>query len=33
MPEGWVRMLMDRTAFPYTQLYPADISGGTLSGV
>ena len=28
MPEGWVRMLMDRNAFPYTQLYPADIASG-----
>jgi hypothetical protein len=31
MPEGWVRMLMDRDAFPYTRLYPADVVSGTLA--
>ena len=31
MPEGWVRMLMDRNAFPYTQLYARDIVSGTLT--
>jgi hypothetical protein len=32
MPEGWVRMRLDRTGFPYTQLYKEDISGGALTG-
>ncbi len=32
MPEGWVRMRLDRTGFPYTRLYKEDISGGALSG-
>jgi Zinc carboxypeptidase len=32
MPEGWVRMLMDRTGFPYTRLYPLDVANGDLSG-
>ena len=33
MPEGWVRMLMDRDEFPYTRLYPADIAEGKLKGL
>ena len=32
MPEGWVRMLMDRDGFPYTRLYPLDVANGDLSG-
>jgi hypothetical protein len=32
MPEGWVRMLMDRNSFPYTRLYPSDVVSGTLAG-
>jgi len=32
MPEGWVRMRLDRTGFPYTRLYKNDVSGGALAG-
>jgi hypothetical protein len=32
MPEGWVRMLLDRDGFPYTRLYPTDVSSGDLTG-
>jgi len=31
MPEGWVRMRLDRAGFPYTRLYKEDISSGALS--
>jgi hypothetical protein len=32
MPEGWTRLRLDRTGFPYVSLSPADISAGNLTG-
>jgi hypothetical protein len=33
MPEGWVRMRLDRTEFPYTRLYKNDVNSATLAGL
>jgi hypothetical protein len=32
MPEGWTRLRLDRTGFPYVSLSPGDISSGNLGG-
>ncbi len=32
MPEGWTRLQLDRTGFPYISLSPGDISSGSLAG-
>jgi hypothetical protein len=31
MPEGWVRLRMDRTEFPYTRLYKEDVKANALT--
>lgn len=31
MPEGWVRMRLDRTGFPYTRLYKEDVKANALA--
>ena len=33
MPEGWVRLRLDATGFPYTRLYKEDVISNTIAGL
>ena len=33
MPEGWVRLRLDTTGFPYTRLYKNDVISNTIAGL
>jgi len=33
MPEGWVRLRLDRAGFPYTRLYKNDVISNTIAGL